>query len=1028
MSDDVRIRRLIEEVLDSDLSPEEVCRHEPEILPQVQERLRSIRRVEAQLDALLPPASPRLAGSPSSATRFSVAAPPELSGYEVQEELGRGGMGVVYRAWDRRLNRPVALKLLLAGAYAGPEERERFRREAEAEAGLRHPNIVQVYDVGELDGRPYFTMEFVEGGSLAQRLATAPLSAGQAARLVASLAEAVQAAHDHGIIHRDIKPANVLLIPDGTPKVTDFGLARRLEDGPGLTHSGATLGTPSYMAPEQTRGGTQAVGTAADVYALGAILYETLTGRTPFRADTAAETIRQVVEQEPPPPSRQGAKVPRDLEVICLKCLHKDPQRRYASAAALAEDLRRFGRGEPITAHPMGALEWSARWLRRRRVQVGVFFLGSLLGIGLFAVGLWLWSEHDAGIRRELDRAQREKRMVARADVIRLKRATLAEGRFNPAAERRFRNARADQDYESALRNAGLGTVGDDPETVAARIAASAARWPLVAVLDDWAVCAADGRRQAWILGVARSADPDAWRDRVRDPATWNDRTALAGLARTASVAGQPASVLSALGERLRDIGGDGTAFLARTHQEHPDDFWAAMTLARALQECADPEAAIAPYRRALELRGDSAAVYSNLGLIPHVRRDWREAYERNEKALAIDRDFAPAHNNLGLALKGEGKWDEAIHHFREAVRLDPELAPAHYNLAEIRAYQAGLDEALSHYGQALRIDPAFALAEYMLGVALAGEGRLDEAVDRNRRAVQNDRADAKAHDKIFGHAATEGLIHYHRTLELDPQLSLSRNNLGLSPRDADRLNQAVGHYEKALRLDAGLLRAHASLGQALLALGRFGDAEAATRRCLDRMPRDDALHANVLAQLRRCERLIALQDRLSAVLRGDAQPADLAETLEFAELCGLRGQLVTAARLYADALAAFPQSAEDLRTDHRYRAACAAALVGCGRKGNGADLSREERARWRGRAREWLRSEVTLWTKALDGRSEPDRILVRDRLTQLWADPDLTELLDPGSPAEQSPAERQECHALWSEIDTLILHAQTIE
>ena len=1028
MSGDLRVRRLLEEVLDSGFSPEEVCRDEPELLPRVRERLRRVRHVEAQVDALLPPASPPGASSWPSALGQSDAAAPVLSCYEVQEELGRGGMGVVYRAWDCRLNRPVALKMLLAGAYARAEDRERFRREAEAEAGLRHPNIVQVYDVGELDGRPYFTMEFVEGGSLAQRLATAPLTAGQAAGLVATLAAAVQVAHDRGILHRDLKPANVLLTHDGTPKITDFGLARRLEDAPGLTHSGATLGTPSYMAPEQTRGGTQAVGTAADVYALGAILYEALTGRPPFRADTAAETMKQVAEQEPPPPSRSGARVPRDLEVICLKCLKKEPHRRYASAAALAEDLRRFGRGEPITARPTGPLERSARWLKRRRIQVGLLFLGSLLGLGLFAGGLWLWSEHEAGIQRDLDRARREQILVARAEAIRLQRSTLAEGRFNPAAERRFSNGLADRGYEAAFRHAGLGAVGDEPKAMAARLAASAACQPLVAVLDDWAVCAADGRRRAWILEVARRADPDAWRDRVRDPAAWDDRAALAELARTASVAGQPAPVITALGERLHDLGGDGTAFLARVHQEHPNDFWAALTRARALQEGADPEAAIAPYRRALELRGDSAAVYSNLGLIPHARRDWREAYDRYEKALAIDHDFAPAHNNLGLALKGEGKWDEAIRHFREAVRLDPELAPAHYNLAEIRAYQAGLDEALIHYGQALRIDPAFALAEYMLGVALAGEGRLDDAVDRYRRAVQIDPADAKSHDRIFGFAEREGLIQYHGTLELDPQCALSRNNLGLSPRDADRLNQAIGHFEKAIRLDPGLFRAHASLGQAFLALGRFRDAEASTRRCLERMPRDHEVHANVLAQLRRCERLIALHGRLPAVLRGDEQAADVAEILEFAELCGLRGQLVAAARLYAEALATSPQSAEDIQTDHRYRAACAAVLVGCGRGGAGVDLSREAAARWRGRAREWLRAEVTLWTRALDGGTQADQLLVRNRLAHLWADPDLAGLLDQGSLGELPPAERQECHALWSEIDVLILRAQTIE
>src|SRR5262249_31207626 len=246
---------------------------------------------------------------------------PQVPGYEVQGELGRGGMGVVYRAWHLRLGRAVALKMLLAGPCARPEELERFRREAQAVAALRHANIVQVYDVGDVEGRPFFTMEFVEGGSLAEQIQGVPQPARQAAALVATLAEAIHAAHQSGIVHRDLKPGNILLTKDGTPKVTDFGLARRLEGNGGLTLSGVPAGTPSYRPPEQARGKRQAIGPATDVYALGAILYEMLTGLPPFRADTAAGTLHQVLTEEPIPPAQLNPQLPRDLGTICLKCL-----------------------------------------------------------------------------------------------------------------------------------------------------------------------------------------------------------------------------------------------------------------------------------------------------------------------------------------------------------------------------------------------------------------------------------------------------------------------------------------------------------------------------------------------------------------------------------------------------------------------------------------------------------------------------------------------------------------------------------
>jgi hypothetical protein len=287
-------------------------------------------------------------------------------------------MGVVFRARHLRLNRLVALKMLLDSAYCEPRERERFQREAEAVAGLRHENIVRVYDVGDHEGRPYFTMEYVEGGSLAQKLAGAPLPTRPAAQLVATLAEAMQVAHQGGVVHRDLKPANVLLTTDGTAKISDFGLARRMAGETALTQSGVPLGTPSYMAPEQARGQTRAIGPAVDVYALGAILYELLTGRPPFQGETSAETLLQVIQQEPVPPVRLNPRVPRGLETICLKCLHKEPGWRYSSARELADDLGRFVRGEPVAARPVGPLERVVKWVRRKPTVAGLSAVAAL--------------------------------------------------------------------------------------------------------------------------------------------------------------------------------------------------------------------------------------------------------------------------------------------------------------------------------------------------------------------------------------------------------------------------------------------------------------------------------------------------------------------------------------------------------------------------------------------------------------------------------------------------------------------------
>jgi serine/threonine-protein kinase len=381
-----------------------------------------------------------------------------VPGYEIGGVLGRGGMGVVYKARHLRLKRTVALKMVLAGAHAGPQELARFFIEAEAIAQLQHQNIVQVYEIGDQGGLPFFALEFVDGGSLHAKLAGQPQPPREAARLAETLARAMAYAHLHGIIHRDLKPANVLLTGDGQPKITDFGLAKKLEGDSGQTKSGTLMGTPSYMAPEQARGDNKGIGPLADVYSLGVILYEMLTGRTPFAGTSILDTIQQVQDQEPVAPSRLQPKVPADLETIALKCLQKDPAKRYASADALADDLRRFLADQTILARPVGQFERLWRWCRRNPKVAGlsaaVLLLLLTVAVGSTAMAVRIAAEHAAAV------TARDEALTAR---------NLADQ--NAAAEKAAREV-ADQQAALALKTIqSLITqvvqvqLGDEPRT-----------------------------------------------------------------------------------------------------------------------------------------------------------------------------------------------------------------------------------------------------------------------------------------------------------------------------------------------------------------------------------------------------------------------------------------------------------------------------------------------------------------------------------------------------------------------------------
>ncbi len=312
-----------------------------------------------------------------------------IGDYELIEIVAQGGMGVVYKALQRSLNRLVALKLLLGGAHARADYKRRFRQEAELAAMLQHPNIVPIYEVGEHEGQPYFSMEYVAGSDLEKLTRQHPLAPRQAAEYVRTLAEAVHYAHQQGVLHRDLKPSNILVGLDGRPRITDFGLARQTDADSSLTSIGAVLGTPGFLPPEQASSKYGAAGPWSDIYALGALLFHLLTGRPPFLAATITETVQQVLESDPVAPRRLNAAVDRDLETICLKCLEKEPRRRYQDGGDLAEDLGRWLTGEPIRARPVTAIARVWKWIRRRPAQAGLSLsLAAVIGLASTAAVL----------------------------------------------------------------------------------------------------------------------------------------------------------------------------------------------------------------------------------------------------------------------------------------------------------------------------------------------------------------------------------------------------------------------------------------------------------------------------------------------------------------------------------------------------------------------------------------------------------------------------------------------------------------
>jgi tetratricopeptide (TPR) repeat protein/serine/threonine protein kinase len=756
-------------------------------------------------------------------------------------------------------------------------------------------------------------------------------------RRFVDICNAVSYAHARGVLHRDLKPANAILGDYGETVVVDWGLAKPTglaasetvsAEGPLVpasagelapTQHGSAVGTPAYMSPEQAAGRLEELSPASDVYSLGATLYCLLTGKAPCTGGTIGEVLQKAQRGEFVPPRRVKPTVPAALEAVCLKAMTLRREDRYATARALAADVERWLGDEAVSAWREPLRLRVGRWARRHQGLVGGLAAGLLVALLAGGAGAWWvaqqraeqrqavlsalaevgrlqdaarWAEaravleqarqrlgaggpHD--LREQLEKARAGLDLVAQLDAIWLKRATWVEGHFDYAG--------ADRAYEKAFREAGMVEVGGDTAAGASWVAGTGVREAVVAALDDWAFCAWTRDRLAWLLSVSRQADPDPWRDGLRDPAVWNDAAALERKTRGEDLAKQPPQFLAVVGIQLHRLGGDGDRLLRAAWERQPGDFWVNFDLAFALSKKKEFAEAVGYYRTALALRPGTAAVHTNLGLALQAQGKLAEAIAEFHKAIDLDPKFAEAHTNLGLALHKQGKLVEAIAEYHKAIDLDPKLAEAHTNLGNVLQAQGKLAEAIAEYYKAIDRDPKQAMAHANLGHALQVQGKLAEAIAEYYKAIDRDPKQAMAHTNLgallhkqgklvdaiaeyhkaidldpkqamahynLGHALqaqgklAEAIAEYYKAIDRDPKQAMAHTNLGALLQEQGKLADAIAEYHKAIDLDSKLAEAHTNLGLALQKQGKLADAIAEYHKAIDLDPKQAMAHYNL--------------------------------------------------------------------------------------------------------------------------------------------------------------------------------------
>jgi serine/threonine-protein kinase len=873
--------------------------------------------------------------------------------YTLTRLHAQGGIGQVWLARDADLGREVALKELKPQGPDHSSAQARFLEEACITGQLEHPGIVPVHElVRPAEGRPFYTMRLVRGRTLAEAIKDyhekrqaglgGPLELRGLLSAFVVVCNAVDYAHSRGVLHRDLKPANVVLGEYGEVVVLDWGLAKLVgragspqrpqpddsrtadllpvaleAEAHKQTVQGQVLGTPAYMAPEQAEGQLALLGPATDVYGLGAVLYELLTGVPPFSGGLT-EVLRQVASREPIRPGLVVPQTPPALEAVCRKAMAKEPAQRYGSAGELAREVERWLADEPIRAWREPWRLRLGRWVRRHQPLVAAVAAGLLVVLLVGGAGaVWVGREQErrrsaaesaldevdrllhqarwpearaaleradarlgesgrADLRRRLAQGRADLALVDRLDTIRLERANVVGSQLDHAG--------ADSRYAEAFAAAGLAEVGEDEETAGRRVAHSAVQEALVAALDDWASATEDRARRAWILGVARRADRHPWRDRLRDPAAWQNEQALARLAAQAPPSALTPNLAATLGKRLARTA-EGEALLREAQRRRPGDFWLNHYLGGSLAQRRRAREAESYYRAALAARPDSAVAHANLGVVLGWQGRWAEAEQMYRAALEREPSYANVYANLGgvLAQQGKtaeaekqyrkaleiapkhanargnlarilqqlGRWAEAEKVYREMIAIEPGNAGAHANLGQVLLQQGKRPEAQKQLSKAVELDPNHAAAHANLGVILQGQGKVAEAEKHHRRAIALDPGNAAAHVNLGQlmlrqrrWAEAEKLL--RRAVELAPGRANTHNNLGLALAEQGKLAEAEKQFRKAAEIDPKHAWAHTNLGEALQMRGQWAEAEKEHRRAIALDGKIASAHANL--------------------------------------------------------------------------------------------------------------------------------------------------------------------------------------